>query len=154
MHEEDARNDDEYPTCAKTYATLLIYPEEIDPPVVTHHLGIEPSHWQRKGEAIERDGRRLPRVAILNLWSLTSEGQIDSRDSRRHIDWLLDQLDPKAEAVGILQEMGCQMAIFCYWLSQSGQGGPTIPASQMKRLGELNIELWFDFYGPYDEDDI
>jgi len=145
---------DEYPTCARTYATLMIYPEEIDPPIVTHHLGIEPSNWQRKEEAIELDGRRLPRVAILNSWSFTSKGQVDSRDSRRHIDWLLDQLDPKAKAIGILQEMGCRMVISCFWASRSGQGGPTLSPTQMKRLGELNIELWFDIYGPYDEDDI
>ena len=154
MHEEDDRYNDEYPTCAKTYATLCIYPEEIDPPIVTHHLGIEPSNWQRKGKAIELDGRPLPRVAILNSWSLTSKGQVDSRDSRRHIDWLLDQLDPKAEAIDTLQEMGCRMVISCFWASRSGHGGPMLPPTQMKRLGKLNIELWFDFYGPYDEDDI
>src|SRR6187551_337836 len=37
------------------------------------------------------------------------------------------------------------MDISCYWLSQSGHGGPTIPSTQMRRLVELNIELWFDF---------
>lgn len=41
--------DDDYPTCARTYATLRIYPGEIDPTEVTGRLGIEPSSWQRRG---------------------------------------------------------------------------------------------------------
>lgn len=28
-----------------------------------------------------------------------------------------------------------------------------IPSTQMRTLAELNIEPWFDFYGPYEEDD-
>jgi Domain of unknown function (DUF4279) len=144
--------DDEYPTCAKTYATLRVYPGDIDPAVVTDRLGIEPSRWQRRGGVTERAGRP-PKVAPINGWFLESRGQVDSRDSGRHIDWLLDRVAPRAEAVRSLQEMGCRMDISCYWLSRSGHGGPTIPPNQMRRLAELNIELWCDFYGPYEEDD-
>lgn len=144
--------DDEYATCARTYATLLIYPGEIDPTAITDRLGIEPSRWQRRGEVSGRAGRP-PKVATISGWFLTSKDQVDSRDSRRHIDWLLDRVASKAEAILSLQELGCKMAITCYWLSQSGHGGPTIPPAQMRRLADLNIELWFDIYGPYEEED-
>jgi hypothetical protein len=146
------RPDDEDPTCAKTDATLRVDPGDIDPAVVTDRLGIEPSSWQRRGEVTERAGRP-PKVAPLNGWFLESRGQVDSRDSGRHIDWLLDRVAPTAEAVRSRQEMGCRMDISCYWLSRDGHGGPTIPPTQMRRLAQLNIELWFDFYGPYEEDD-
>ncbi|WP_165230435.1 DUF4279 domain-containing protein [Aquisphaera insulae] len=144
-------SDDEYPTCARTYATLRIYPGEIDPAAITDRLEIEPSSWQRRGELAQRAGRP-PNVATINGWFLESQGQVESRDSRRHIDWLLDRLVPRAEAIRSLQEKGCRMDISCYWCSRSGHGGPTIPPSQMRRLAELNIELWFDFYGPYEEE--
>ena len=144
--------DDDYETCARTYATLCIYPGEIDPDAVTERLGIEPSGWQRRGETSHASGR-MPTVATLNGWFLCSRGEIESRDSRRHIDWLLSQLMPKAEAVHSLQMMGCRMDISCYWLSQQGEGGPTLRPAQMRKLADLNIELWFDFYGPYGEDD-
>ena len=104
-----------------------------------------------RSEVAERAGRP-PKVARINGWFLESQGQVNSRDSGRHIDWLLDRVAPRAEAVRSLQEMGCRMEISCYWLSRSGHGGPIIPPAQMSRLVELSIELSFDFYGPYEED--
>lgn len=144
--------DDEYPTCAVTYATLWIYPGEMDPSSVTERLGIEPTGWQRRGEATQEAGRR-PRVAPINGWFLRSRGHVESRDSRRHVDWLLERLEPKADAIRSLQEAGCEMDLACYWVTRSGHGGPTIPPAQMRRLAQLNLMLWFDFYGPFDEAD-
>lgn len=92
-------------------------------------------------------------MAPLNGWFLTSEDHVDSLDSGRHINWLLDRIEPAATALRELQEKGCEMDISCYWLSRSGHGGPTISVDQMRRLTDLNIELWFDFYGPYDEEE-
>ena len=135
---------DDYPTCAKTHATLRIYPGEIDPHEITERLGIAPSHWQRRGE-IAGDAPRQ-RVAPVHGWFLYSEGHVESRDSARHIDWLLDRLMLHVEAIRSLRDEGCKMDISCYWLSEEGHGGPTIPPAQMKRLAELGIELWFDFY--------
>lgn len=142
--------DDDYPTCARTHATLLIYPNEVDPTEVTERIGIEPSSWQRRGEVIPQ-AKGPPKVAELSGWFLTSKGQVESKDSRRHVAWLLDQIASKSEATRSLQKTGCTMAISCYWQSKNGHGGPTIPPSQMKTLGELNIELWFDIYGPYED---
>ena len=41
--------DDDYPTCARTYATLRIYHEDLDPASITRLLGVEPTHTQVKG---------------------------------------------------------------------------------------------------------
>jgi hypothetical protein len=144
--------DEEYATCFRTYATLRVYPGDIDPAAITDRLGIEPSSWQRRGELTQRSGLP-PKIASINGWFLTSKDEIASRDSRRHIDWLLDRLTPKADALRSLQQQGCRLDVSCYWVSQSGHGGPTIPPGQMRRLAELDLMLWFDFYGPHDEDD-
>jgi Domain of unknown function (DUF4279) len=138
--------DDDYGTCAKTYAALLIYPVRTDPETITERLGIEPSHWQRKGGPIAGSLRRPPRIAEIDLWSLSTEGHVESRDSRRHIDWLLDRIEGKAAELRSLQDEGGRICVSCFWLSLSGQGGPTISPGQMRRLGALNIELWFDVY--------
>lgn len=138
--------DDDYGTCARTYATLLIYPVRTDPEAITHRLGIEPSKWQRKGGPMASSLRHPPRIAEVDLWSLSTRDRIESRDSRRHIDWLLDQIEDKASTLRSLQEEGARIAVNCFWLSLSGEGGPTISPGQMRRLGALNIELWFDVY--------
>jgi hypothetical protein len=140
--------DDHYATCSRTYATLAI--KHLAPGVVAERLGIEPSRRQRKGELIRPYGAR---IAPFDAGFLSTRGIVESRDSRRHIDWLLDRIEAKAAEILRLQSEGCEMFVSCYWLSARGQGGPTISPGQMRRLGELNLELWFDIYGPYEEED-
>ncbi len=43
------------------------------------------------------------------------------------------------------------MDIFCYWLSADGHGGPILSPAMMRRLGQLELEVGFDIYGPYNE---
>jgi hypothetical protein len=143
--------DDDYPSCARTYATLRIYPEHLDPLYLTERLGIEPSSWQRKGEIWYPHSKIHPTYP-LHGWFLCSEGVLDSKDSRRHLDWLLEILSAKAETIRSLQNEGCRMDVCCVWHSKSGNGGPTISPNQMGELARLNLELWFDVYFIGEED--
>ena len=142
---------DDYPTCTRTYATLRIYPEHLDPLYLTERLGIQPSSWQRKGE-IRNPSSKVLRAYSLHGWFLSSKGVLDSKDSRRHIEWLLEILSPKAETIRALQNEGCRMDVSCYWGSKSGHGGPTLSPEQMAELARLKLELWFDVYFVGDED--
>lgn len=120
----------DYPTCERTYATLRIYPESLDPAEVTARLGIEPTEWQRRSES-RRPGSR---PAKLHGWFLTSEGALDSRDVRKHLDWLLARVRPRADALLALQASGCHMDVGCFWVSASGHGGPSVRPAQMREL--------------------
>jgi hypothetical protein len=142
---------DEYPTCEATYATLRVYPGEIDPESVTQRLGVAPSSFQRRGDITSKSSRARP--VPMHGWFLESETMVHSKDCRRHIDWILDQLATKTDAVLALQQAGCKMDISCYWLSRNGHGGPTVSPAQMKRLAEMNLDLGFDIYGPYDDEE-
>jgi hypothetical protein len=140
---------DEYPTCSRTYARLLIYHDDLNPDQITGLLDIQPTYSQVTGKTITRpSGKRF--TPPIGLWSLSTEGEVDSRDVRRHLDWILDRLAGKDEALKRLQAEGHRMQVSCYWVSAEGQGGPTLSPAIMRRLGELEVELWFDFYGPFD----
>jgi len=94
-------------------------------------------------------------VVPLNAWFLSSEGKISSMDLRRHLDWLLDKLDPTADRLKDIQRQpGVQMAVGCVWWSARGQGGPTLWPEQMGRLANLNLECGFDiaFFGEDDDE--
>jgi hypothetical protein len=132
----------DYPTCERTYATLRIYPESLDPFDVTSRLGIEPSDWQRRGES-RRPGSRPAR---LHGWFLSSQGVLESRDVRRHLDWVLSIVVPRADTILALQSEACRMDVSCFWASASGHGGPSVRPTQMRELARLNLELWFDVY--------
>jgi Domain of unknown function (DUF4279) len=96
-----------YPTCERTYATLRIYPEAFDPDEVTKRLRIEPTNSQRRGESRKPGGR----PAKLHGWFLSSDGAVESRDVRRHLDWLLSFIAPQADAILALQKEGCLMDV-------------------------------------------
>lgn len=129
---------DEYETCADTYATLRIYPELYSPAQVTELLGISGAKEVAASSTVKKSVRPA-------AWFFSSKGVVTSKDSRRHIDWLLDHLKNKKEAVQELHQTSV-IDISCYWLSASGHGGPTISPHQMQRLSELNIEVFWDIY--------
>ena len=128
---------DEYPTCERTYATVRILGMPANDIGSAH--GLIPTRTQSTGEgAPSRPGG----------WFLTTKDAVNSRDIRRHLDWLLDRLEPRATALADLRGRGATIDIFCYWLSASGHGGPIISPSQAQRLAALDLECGFDVYFP------
>ena len=131
---------DDYPTCERTYATLRIYPVHMTADDVTTLLGVEATR-------IQHAKPRPVGVAKWPVgWFLCSDGNVDSRDVRRHIDWILDKLEGKSDAFATLRASGVQPDISCYWLAASHSGGPSLWPHQMTSLGELGLEIWFDFF--------
>ncbi len=137
--------DDQYSTCDSTYATLRIFHESLVPDDINDLLGVSATSSQQRGDPIsskrpEKGERKV------GGWFLESEGKVDSKDSRRHIDWLLDQVEGKGTVLEELRIKGYKIDISCYWDSASGHGGPTVSPAQSKQLADLGIELWFDVY--------
>lgn len=140
---------DDYPTCERTSAELRIYTGSFDPTEVTTHLRIEPSQVQKLGE-VRKGFRSRERTIKLGGWFLSSEGQVQSRDLRRHLDWLLERLMPAKADLILFQEQGnIQMGVHCIWWSVAGEGGPTLWPEQMRALADLNLECSLDvaFFG-------
>src|SRR5207253_2980971 len=129
-------------TCARTYATFCLYQYALDHVLVSEELRIEARMTQKRGE-VDHPQAQDPFIYTTGGWFLSSEGVVQSRDARRHIDWLLDQLEPASRALQKLQTAGCWMEISCYWLSRSGHGGPTLSPYQMSRLAALRLEIEF-----------
>jgi hypothetical protein len=132
---------DEYATCEATHVTLRIYPKKEGPSEITKKLGLRPSRVQSKGETVE-NGRSAP----IDAWFLSTKGKTNSRDSRRHLDWILKKLSGKEAVFRGLLKNGTKIDLTCYWKSKNGHGGPSQRADQMQRIGKLGIELWYDFY--------
>jgi hypothetical protein len=136
--------EDVYPTCAGTFATLRVF--EVDPDFVTERLRVQPTKTQKRGE------HRKTRHGLSSVphrrdgWFLCSKDCVDSKDIGRHVDWLLEQVLPSAEALRQLQDKGAQTDVFCYWYSASGQGGPSLYPETMSKLGSLRLEIGFDIY--------
>ena len=134
---------DNYETCKKTYVTLRVYCDNMQPDALTEFLGIIPTETQTKGQKNEL---RVNKLIERNGWFLTSENIITSKDSRRHIDYLADKLLPIKAKLKSLTQDGNKVDISCFWESESGHGGPTLSQQQLSKLADLGVELWFDIY--------
>ena len=144
---------DEYGSCERTYAELRVYSGEMAPGDVTTILGIPPTSSIGLGEEKPPNSIGRSIVGKLNGWFLSSESAVESKDLRRHLDWLIFKLSPLAPRLHTLQETpGVKISVNCVWWSAGGGGGPTLWPEQMRRLADLNLECSFDFadYGDGD----
>lgn len=124
-----------------SYATLRIYRDALVPDEVSKRLNMAPSKSQKKGEEF-RPGHSAP----IGGWFLSSKGRVESKDVRRHVAWVLDQLAAVGNELRRLQDEGYGMDVSCYWLSSEGHGGPTLDHEIMGRLASLRLDIWFDVY--------
>jgi hypothetical protein len=132
----DTAYNDNWGSCKNTHASLCIYPERSDPNRITKLLGISPTESQIEGES----------GAKITAWFLESEHTIKSKDIRRHLDWLLEQLVPRQSRLDQLRSEGADIFISCFWSSSQGHGGPVISPKQCELLAKLKLELAFDVY--------
>ena len=131
---------DDYPTCERTFATLRIYADSLSPDAISSLLGVSPTKSQ-PAEARPEGVRDVP-----SGWFLSSEHALDSRDVRRHIDWIINQVGDRSDGFDSIRRAGGRADISCFWRSASFHGGPSIWPHQMTALGLLGLELWFDVY--------
>ena len=145
---------DEDVWCTRTYATLRMFHDSADPHTVTERLGIYASTLRVEGELwefVDEERRELRRPNRDTRWTLSSEGQVESRDSLRHIDWVLDYIERDAGTIAALIAEGWRLDMAVSWQSEVGDGGPRTTPLTMRRLADLGITLWYDVYFPYDK---
>ena len=145
--------DDKSLSCERTCAELLIYPGDMTPDEVTQTLGISPSMTglKRPGQTSNYSSKvGMPKP---NFWGLSSEENVESKDLRRHLDWLLDLLDTAKEGLKIVRRRDdCKMYVQCIWWAGLG-GGPILWPEHMRRLSALDLEVAFSFADYNDGDD-
>jgi len=122
-----------------------VYSDDTPAADIAALLGLDPSSTLTKGEPTTNSAKR-PVLAKFHAWFLSSESNIDSPDSRDHIDWLLERLISEKAAIEELRSSGCQLDISCFWVSKSGHRGPTLSSKQLAGLAELGLDFWYDFY--------
>jgi len=116
---------------------------DMNPDEVSSILSIQPTSVQRKGE---RNADRKGKIYSLSGWFLSTEGILESRDARRHLDWIIEKVKEKKVGFQEFHTRGYLVDMCIRWNSKSGHGGPTLSPKQMSILADLEVELWFDIY--------
>jgi len=133
----------------RAYATFRICGPALDPLDVTLALRLPPDHTHRAGEPRLR---RTRGGAVSELsqyregqWSMSSEPWVKSPRLAVHLDWLLGQLEPRAQAVAALGRKGVRMDFFCYSLGSTAEP-PSLPRSIRSRASALAVAVEIDHY--------
>jgi hypothetical protein len=132
--------DDDYPTCKETFSILRIYSDKVNPDEITKIIEINPTKFFWKGEVLGNGYFRKK-----NGWFYCTENLTKSKDTRRHIDLIIETLEGKETLLNQLRQQGCKLDIFSYWAS-CGHGGPMLCPSQMLKLASLEISIGWDVY--------
>jgi hypothetical protein len=144
---DEPEYDDAYGTCEETEASFRMFHEMLNPSEISRLLNLEPSDSYRKGDIVGRIGRPRP----FGAWLLSTEEVVQSRDLRRHLDWLVDHLIDRVDELHHLREHGYRMDVYCKWVS-GGQGGPTLSPRNMEGLSALGLKLGIEVYWGGDEE--
>lgn len=135
--------DPDYASCSYTHVWLRVMDEKLDLDEISTALGVPYSRCIRAGEL---KSARLNKHYTHTGWFLESAGQVESRDVRDHLAWLLDQIGSKGTELRAFRDRGYLADICFRWDSAWGHGGPTFDPVQLVQLGSLGLEVWFDIY--------
>ncbi len=138
--------------CLLAHATFRVVGAVLDPNDVTAALQLEPSQALRTGQLVPTATQI--RRQELGVWLLKSEGHVVSTSLERHLNYLLDRVEPGVAALRRLQEaQEVSTDFFCFWMSATGHGGPVFSTEVLQRVARIGAELGIDFYGGGAEDD-
>lgn len=143
---------EENANCLLAHATFRVVGAQLDPDDVTAALRIEPSQALRNGQLVPTATQI--RRQELGVWLLKSEGRVVSTSLERHLNHLLDLIEPGAGALRQLQQaQDISTDFFCFWMSATGHGGPVFSTEVLQRVSGIGAELGIDFYGGAAEED-
>lgn len=135
------------PSARNAHASFRVKGEELDPLVVTEALRIPPDHSHRRGEprlSFSKSHRIVDRGTnyASGLWSFSSKGRVSSKRVATHVRWLLELLQPRAEAVRQLADT-YRVNIFCFAMAPEP---PSVPGELRERASGLGLVIDVDYY--------
>jgi Domain of unknown function (DUF4279) len=138
----------------EAHASVRLTGEDLDPLEVTLALRLPADHVHRRGEPRlqrTRSGVREYAPYRHGQWSMSTQGMVQSRRLSTHIEWLLSELEPKANALRSVLNGNVDADIFCYSLGASSRP-PSIPRSIRDRASALGLRVDIDHYSTLDDD--
>jgi len=134
-------------------AVLRIYKDDLDPVAVTRLIGVLPEESFRKNQPVlTKAGVDTGRKYRIGGWLLSSEKAVSSDLLEEHVEWIVDQVLPKADAIRRLVNEGAEVNIYCTMTSYEGGFGFTLPSNVLTKFAQLDADLDIEvFFEPSDE---
>ena len=136
-------------TYTSANVTLRFSSTDLDPLGVILSLRLPYDHLHRAGEprlSRKRDGTVVEHAAYHdNMWAICSEKYVDSPRLETHLNWTLDQIEPRAVDVANLMNAGWDVDLYCCSVGTSSDP-PSISRGVRQRSDALQIPIGIDHY--------
>ena len=134
------------PQLQRSVATLRVSGDDLAPDEISTLLGSQPSHAQRKDQEFLSKSPSGVRVAKFGLWRLEA-ADTEPEDLNAQVSELLGRLTQNLEVWRELSRR-FEVDLFCGWFMGGGNEGVAISPQTLLSLGERNVELSLDIFGP------
>jgi hypothetical protein len=114
---------------------------------VTRLLGVSPSGSVEAGERVRP---RSPASEVSGWWLESAAEPEDGGELATHLHRVMDKLEPVADELGHLVELGYWANWFCYVESSGTEHAVELDRVTLTRLLRLPGDMWLDVY-PDDE---
>lgn len=137
------------PVYNRAHASVRFSGDSLDPLAVTRALRLPADHVHRDGEprlARTRKGKVQEYAPYRGgMWSMSSEPWVQSPRLAVHLEWLLEQLEPRKAQIAALLADGVAADFFCF-SSGSAPTPPSLPSRIRERARALGVEIAIDHY--------
>lgn len=124
------------------FASIYLRGRELEPEKITKSLGINPTRGYKRGEK-----RGKKNVWPHGIWMLDSSGKLDSDDPIKHIEWLVEILEPaRMKLIEIALDENIDAEICVFWIMSSSHEVLTITPNWFQRIASFNIRLELSIY--------
>lgn len=116
-------------THALAHATFIISGESVSPEFWSTYFGVRPDREIIKGRSFKLpSGEQSPRLGKLGLWAVESKAAVRSSSLGPHLEYLTAHLRlPRADLRELAEAQGAKVALWCYWMNESGDRVPDVP---------------------------
>jgi len=130
-------------------AALRLMSDDLDPSEVTRMLELPPDRAHRKGDlriTRSKSGSVVTHGEFgTGMWSMSSGVWVSSPKLTTHLEWILEQIRGKGDALARLRAAGVSGDVSCYSLGRTTTP-PPLPRAIEKELGDLGLSVEIDHY--------
>ncbi len=141
----------------RAYACIRFMAPDLDPVEITKALRLPPDTQHRCGEPrIKRSAKGVVTEYApykFGLWSMSSDQCVDSPKLESHLKWLLDELEPRADAILSLDINDLKTDFFCYSMGAS-TSPPSLPQTIIERADRIRIIIDIDHYDSTNDESV
>ncbi len=126
----------------ETHVSFRFIGPQVDPDEVTSCLGLDPTEAHKVGES---DPKHPKGARSTGFWTIDSGAPV-ADPIEVHISRLLDQLEPRSEALAELRGMGYAGNLYCSYFMSQESGRINLDSFTLSRIASLLLTLTIDTY--------